>query len=127
MLIAILQRGVLRGAEPRRVGKAVGPAGLVAIDGQGNAALLRGHDLLAGAAALLDGGRLRGLRRRIVVGIAVGGTGADRERASSISPKSQGMKATQAAAVPRPARNKSRIAFPRRHSPSSKTKVVNWG
>ena len=51
VFVAMLQRGVLRGAKARPVGEAVRPAGLVAIDRQRNAALVGGDDFFAGAAA----------------------------------------------------------------------------
>src|SRR5690242_14950233 len=73
VFVAVLEGGVLRLAELRRIGIAVRAAGLMAVDRERDAALVGGDDLVAAfAAALLDRGGLGRFRRRIVIGVAVG-------------------------------------------------------
>src|SRR5258708_3527430 len=85
VLVARLQRCVLRRAKPRRVGITVRTARLVTVDGKSCAALLRSHHLIARSIRTL---RARcGFRRgdgRIVVGVAVSRARPDRERPCSV-------------------------------------------
>ena len=126
VLIALLQGCVLRGAEARGIGVAIGTAGLVAIDGQGKAAFLGGDHLVAGGAAAFL--YCRGLRhggRLVVVGLAVSRTRPNRERAGGIGRDyAQRQHADGSNSAESGANNMTHGLPPKTWVPS-KTKVVN--
>src|SRR5262249_45117159 len=83
--VALLQRGVLRLAEPRGGGEAVGAAEVAAVDREGGAIALHRRDHLAvRAGAFLERSLARPLLAREVIGKAVGAAVADRQCAGGL-------------------------------------------
>src|SRR5690349_1993495 len=99
-------------------------AGFVAVDGKGDAALVGGDDLLAGVAALLERSLLSIFRGRIIVGVAIGRTFADRESACGTGrDQSRSQHPEHSDSRETGAQNVTH-GLPPKTTPASKTKVV---